>query len=72
MNLVTITDQVAALAREVGAFIREERRSFSYDKVELKGPSDLVSYVDKESEKQIIAGLEKILPDAGYITEEET
>ena len=72
MNLEKITDQVASLAKEVGAFIREERKSFSYDKVELKGPSDLVSYVDKQSERRIIDVLEKLLPDAGYITEEET
>lgn len=72
MNFDNITIKVVALAKEVGAFIRQERRSFSYDKVELKGPSDLVSYVDKESEKSIIKGLKKIIPDAGFITEEET
>ncbi|MEM7296996.1 MAG: inositol monophosphatase family protein [Bacteroidota bacterium] len=72
MNLEKITFEVAELAKTVGAFIRRERQTFSYEKVEHKGPSDLVSYVDKESEKQIIAGLEKILPEAGFITEEET
>ena len=72
MNLEHITSKVADLANEVGSFIREERQTFSYDKVELKGPSDLVSYVDKESEKRIIDGLTKILPEAGFITEEET
>lgn len=72
MNLEHVTFKVAELATKVGAFIRQERQTFSYDKVEHKGPSDLVSYVDKESERQIIAGLEKILPEAGFITEEET
>ncbi|MEO9869776.1 inositol monophosphatase family protein [Ekhidna sp.] len=73
MNLENITLQVAELAKAVGSFIRQERRTFSYDKVEYKGgKSDLVSYVDKESEKQIISGLQKLLPAAGFITEEET
>lgn len=72
MNLENITEKVAAVALKTGGFIREERKRFSYDEVEFKGDSDLVSYVDKESEKQIIAGLEKILPEAGFITEEET
>ena len=71
MNLEHITGQVAELAKEVGAFIRRERQSFTYEKVDLKGPSDLVSYVDKESELAIVAGLNKIIPDAGFITEEE-
>lgn len=71
MNLEHITKQAAEIAKEVGAFIRNERLTFTYDKVELKkGHSDLVSYVDKESEKRIVQGLEALIPDAGYITEE--
>lgn len=72
MNLENITDKVAQIANQTGEFIRQERKKFSYDSVEFKGESDLVSYVDKESEKRIIAGLEKLLPEAGFITEEET
>jgi myo-inositol-1(or 4)-monophosphatase len=33
---------------------------------------DLVSYVDKESEKRIIAELQKLLPESGFIAEEGT
>ncbi|MEQ9466786.1 MAG: inositol monophosphatase family protein [Ekhidna sp.] len=72
MNFENLTEKVAAVALKTGAFIRQERKRFSYDEVEFKGDSDLVSYVDKESEKQIITGLKKILPEAGFITEEET
>jgi len=73
VNLEETTRKVVLLAKEVGAFIRQERKTFSYDNVELKkGPSDLVSYVDKESEKRIVAELQNILPEAGFITEEET
>ncbi len=72
MNLENITEKVAEIALNTGTFIREERTKFSYEKVEFKGDSNLVSYVDKESEKQLIAGLKKILPEAGFITEEET
>ena len=72
MNLEVTTQKVVSLAKKVGAFIRQERKTFSYSKVEHKGPSDLVSYVDKESEKQLVVELQKILPEAGFITEEET
>lgn len=72
MNLEEITRKVSVVAYETGAFIRQERKRFSYDSVEFKGESHLVSYVDKESEKMITNGLKKILPEAGFITEEET
>ncbi|MEY3643498.1 MAG: hypothetical protein RLZZ207_192, partial [Bacteroidota bacterium] len=37
-----------------------------------KGFNDLVSYVDKEAEKQLVAQLQVIFPEAGFITEEGT
>lgn len=73
MNLEQITSGVSKLAIEVGSFIRQERKIFSLDKVEYKGgKSDLVSYVDKEAEQMIVSGLTKLIPSAGFITEEET
>lgn len=72
MNLESITEKMARIALETGAFIRQERQRFSYEAVEFKGKSDLVSYVDKESEKRLVDGLKKLIPEAGFITEEET
>lgn len=72
MNLEEITQQVAHLARSAGAFIREEGKNFSLEKVEQKGFNDLVSYVDKGAEEIIVKGLSDILPQAGFITEEGT
>jgi myo-inositol-1(or 4)-monophosphatase len=34
--------------------------------------NSFVTYVDKESEKRLVKGLKKILPEAGFITEEGT
>jgi myo-inositol-1(or 4)-monophosphatase len=45
---------------------------FTVDKVEKKGLHDFVSFVDKESEKLIVDGLTRILPEAGFIAEEGT
>jgi myo-inositol-1(or 4)-monophosphatase len=67
-----IINQVIDLSKEAGAFIREERKNFDQGKIEYKGLNDLVSYVDKTAEQMIVAGLEKILPEAGFITEEQT
>lgn len=60
------------IAREAGHFMANERKSFDDSKIENKGLHDLVSYVDKASEKQIIEQLQLILPEAGFIAEEGT
>lgn len=72
MNLSEITNKVTILAKEVGEFIREERKTFSYSKVEIKGLNDLVSYVDKTSEQKLVEKLSLIFPEAGFIVEENT
>jgi myo-inositol-1(or 4)-monophosphatase len=72
LELETLTEQVAMLARTAGSFIREEGKNFSLEKVEQKGFNDLVSYVDKGAEKIIVNGLAELLPQAGFITEEGT
>lgn len=72
IDLNQVLDQTKSIAKEAGAFIRKERQHFDLKKVEEKGLNDLVSYVDKEAEKIIVDRLSKILPEAGYITEEGT
>ncbi len=72
MHLEEITAKVIEVSKQAGAFIRQERISFAADKIEYKGLNDLVSYVDKTAEEIIVKGLESILPEAGFITEEQT
>jgi myo-inositol-1(or 4)-monophosphatase len=72
MQLENLTPKVVEIAKETGAFIRGQRKTFSPDKIEIKGLNDLVSYVDKTAERMIVEALEKILPGAGFITEEHT
>ncbi|GAA4787628.1 inositol monophosphatase family protein [Olivibacter ginsenosidimutans] len=71
-NLSQLTNQVCTIAKEAGSFIREERLNFDSSKIEQKGLHDLVSYVDKSSEKLIVQQLQQVLPEAGFITEEKT
>jgi len=63
---------VCDLAVRVGQYQAEQSRTFSRDAVETKRSHDYVSYVDKESERMIVAALRELLPDAGFITEEKT
>ena len=57
---------------ETGNHIKEERKNFQANKIEAKGQSDFVTYLDKESERLLVAGLSELLPEAGYIAEEGT
>jgi len=72
MELKQLTGNIIEIANEAGEFIRQQRKTFSPDKIEFKGLNDLVSYVDKTAEQMIVARLEKLLPEAGFITEEKT
>lgn len=69
-DLRILTMEVREVARQAGAYIKEEREKFSVDKVERKHAHDYVSYVDKGSEQLIVERLRALLPEAGFITEE--
>ncbi len=72
MDLQHICQQVQETAQKAGQFIREERQKITAEDIELKGKASLVTYVDKNAERMIVEDLKKILPEAGFITEEET
>lgn len=73
MNFASIENQTIALCEEVGKFIVNESKNFDRSKIEQKGSfSNLVSYVDKESERRLVNALKEILPGAGFIAEEGT
>lgn len=72
MNLENICKQTIEVSKTVREFIQGEALHFSSDKIEFKGKNDLVSYVDKTAEKMIVEALEKIVPEAGFIAEENT
>lgn len=72
MNYEILCSKVIAIARLTGNFIRKESMNFDAKAIEFKGLNDLVSYVDKNAEKQLVRNLVKLLPEAGFTTEEET
>lgn len=71
-DLATITRHMSTIATDAGAFLLQERSRFQRDAIEYKGLNNLVSYVDKETEKQLVSRLRELLPEAGFITEEGT
>jgi len=66
----SICKEVIKLSIKAGLYQKKENESFDQSRIESKGANDFVSYVDKESEKQLIEGLSKILPEAGFMSEE--
>jgi myo-inositol-1(or 4)-monophosphatase len=72
MNLELITKQVTNVARVVGNFLRAEVKKIDLSDIEIKGLNNFVTYVDKNSEKRLVGELSKILPEAGFIAEENS
>jgi myo-inositol-1(or 4)-monophosphatase len=70
MNIELITDAARELVIETGLYIKTERENFNINDIEVKGKHDYVTFVDKNSEKKLFHGLSAILPEAGFITEE--
>jgi myo-inositol-1(or 4)-monophosphatase len=73
MNLAQICQDAIAIVKETGAFLKHEVEAFDKANIEYKGAANnLVSYVDKEAEKQLVVKLTALVPEAGFITEEGT
>lgn len=72
MNYELICNKVISIVKLTGNFIRKEAMQFDAQKIEYKGLNDMVSYVDKTAEQKLVQNLEKLIPDAGFITEEKT
>lgn len=72
MDLEALCKNANELVKEVGSFIRNEVKKIKLQDIETKGEHDLVTYVDKTSEKMLVEGLLKLLPESGFIVEENT
>lgn len=73
LNLGGITKELVNALHESATFLRKEYETFSMDRIEKKGRyNNLVSYVDKQAEEMLVESLTEILPQAGFVTEENT
>ncbi|MEI6062275.1 MAG: inositol monophosphatase family protein [Bacteroidota bacterium] len=72
MDYQKLCTEVIALAKETGRFLKEEVNKVKVSDIEVKGLHDFVSYVDKTAETAIVKRLAEILPESGFITEEQT
>lgn len=70
-ELEIITHQVIELSRDTGAWMASQTEVHE-GVAEIKTENNLVTYVDKESERRFVEGLKRILPAAGFVAEEGT
>lgn len=72
MDYQQLCEEVSILARHVGVWLCSERQRLTAVKMEAKGIHDYVTQFDKRSEEILVARLRELVPDAGFITEEQT
>ena len=66
-----LCEKTTKIARETGHFVRQSRLKNRPD-VETKGRNDFVTEIDKASEQRLVKALGELLPEAGFIAEENT
>jgi len=72
MNYEHLCKQAKEIIITVGDFIFQEKNKLRVSQVETKGIHNFVTYVDTTAEQKLVDGLQKLLPEAGFITEEQT
>jgi myo-inositol-1(or 4)-monophosphatase len=70
LNLELLTKQVVNVSRITGNFLKTEIRKISESDIQTKGLNNFVTYVDRSTEKKLVQELHNLLPEAGFIAEE--
>lgn len=71
-ELENICEKVRPVVDGTARFIKNELGRVGTEEVVAKDLNSLVSYVDRTAEERLVAGLSGILPQAAFLTEEET
>ncbi len=71
-SLENLCHQALRLVHETAMFIAGEAGKVQSEQIEIKSLNSLVSYVDRTAERRLVAGLKALLPEAVFLTEEET
>lgn len=72
MNYETLCVQACEIIKEVGEYVRSAGKNLTWQQIETKGTNDFVTEIDKGAEKRLVTALSKLLPEAGFIAEEQT
>ncbi|HXH17789.1 MAG TPA: inositol monophosphatase family protein [Chitinophagales bacterium] len=72
MKLESLCKKAGEIVLETGKFIRQQSQRIHEITIEEKDANNLVSIVDRQAEAQLVDTLGKLLPGAGFLTEEDT
>ncbi len=72
MQWSILLEKTLPVVQQAADFIQAQAGKVQDIAIEAKSRNSLVSYVDKTAETMLVEGLKQILPDSGFITEEET
>ena len=72
MQYKEICFKAMEVVREAAAYVRERHENRKDLGIEEKGKQNFVTEVDKKAEQILVRGLEKLLPESGFIAEEGT
>ncbi len=71
-DLELLCEKVQVISVRVGKAILEQRKNFKSTDIEEKDFNNLVSFVDRAAEDELVKQLSTIFPEAGFITEENS
>lgn len=69
-DLELLCEKAQVISMRVGKAIREQRKNFKASDIEEKDFNNLVSFVDRAAEDELVKQLSQVFPEAGFITEE--
>jgi len=72
MNYEKLCTSTCDIAKQAGLYIKNEATQLKTSDVEVKSIHNFVTYVDKNTEQLLVKELHNILPEAGFIVEENT
>lgn len=70
-ELADITAKLVQISKETGNWMKEQTHIHEGN-AEIKTTNNLVTVVDKESERRFVEALRKLVPEAGFVAEEGT
>lgn len=71
-QLDELAGEAGSVVWQVAEQIKEAYGTVTEGEIELKSRNSLVSHVDQSAERALVTGLRALLPEAGFLTEEET
>lgn len=72
MDIIQIQQQTIDAVKNASSIIKEHFGQIHNNDIETKSLNSLVTYVDKATEKKLVAQLQTIFPEASFLTEEAT